>query len=137
MKIALYFLVLGKCKEVECKLQQWTQWSATCGKISRKRSIIEEENEVMKLSCDGLQTSCSNHNETEEKETFCKNFFPLFFILKGRVAHKNIFNKSALGRYILLIIQYLQVLQTNVTFLVARSIKSSHYAINEIYFPMT
>ncbi|XP_066936875.1 uncharacterized protein [Clytia hemisphaerica] len=59
------------CTKVDCVPEEWSQWSAVCGKITRKRNIEKESSELMRLSCDGLQTECAKTEETEEKEIPC------------------------------------------------------------------
>lgn len=66
------FLSPGKCSYAECNTDEWTQWSASCGSITRTRKINQVMNEVLRQSCDGLLQVCPKSVESENKEVPCE-----------------------------------------------------------------
>ncbi|XP_078353361.1 uncharacterized protein LOC144638092 isoform X2 [Oculina patagonica] len=60
------------CPTVECKWNQWSDWSATCGAAKRRRTIKTIKTTVQKLKCEGLPQSCPQPPETEQQTTNCK-----------------------------------------------------------------
>jgi len=59
------------CPTVECRWNDWTDWSATCGLATRNRTIKTIMTTVQKLSCDGLPQSCPQLPQQEQRTTNC------------------------------------------------------------------
>ncbi|CAH3168650.1 unnamed protein product [Porites evermanni] len=59
------------CQTVQCTWNQWSDWSATCGKASRTRTIKSTQITVQKESCDGLPQTCPQPPETQHRTTDC------------------------------------------------------------------
>ena len=67
------FLFLGSCSMTQCSWNTWSAWSATCGDMSRKRTVNQQSSVVNKLSCDGLKTDCNDFKtETQNVKIPCK-----------------------------------------------------------------
>ena len=63
--------ISGPCKYVKCAWKPWSDWSATCGHVTRTRSSGATEHVTNRPSCDGLQTTCPRP-EVQKKTTNCK-----------------------------------------------------------------
>lgn len=59
------------CPTVECRWNDWTDWSATCGLATRNRTMKTIMTTVQKLSCDGLPQSCPQLPQQEQRTTNC------------------------------------------------------------------
>ncbi|XP_068676816.1 uncharacterized protein [Montipora foliosa] len=60
------------CPTVECRWNNWTEWSASCGLANRTRTIKTIQTSVQKLRCDGLPQSCPQPAQTQQRTTDCK-----------------------------------------------------------------
>lgn len=61
------------CDYVECEPEEWTAWSAQCGKnIQRTRLINTVRKSVEKYSCQGLRLKCDKTEEQQTKDELCK-----------------------------------------------------------------
>lgn len=78
----MFHLFQGDCTFVSCVPDEWSSWSAKCGKAQRSRDINTVNRKIQKLSCDGLLQSCPENKESQERVTLCKSKFFNTFLLE-------------------------------------------------------
>eukprot|EP00794_Sanderia_malayensis_P017458 gene17458-19205_t len=58
------------CRYVECKYNEWSEWSPKCGKnMERKKTLQVLQKTVDRPSCSGLKQTCSEKKEIVETKT--------------------------------------------------------------------
>ncbi|XP_048582331.1 uncharacterized protein LOC5506315 isoform X2 [Nematostella vectensis] len=59
------------CNTIKCVWNDWTVWSASCGRVTRTKTIKAEKVVVEKPTCDGLPQACTEAPKTETREVMC------------------------------------------------------------------
>ena len=65
----------GTCNYVECKYGQWSQWSTTCGKGERRRTMQTIGKTTQRENCNGLPQTCSSTPDVQTRTQKCKFYF--------------------------------------------------------------